>query len=171
MLQRAVASVNRQSLHPSHLILQFDVDGDGAAVTRQRGLEQVTTEWTAFLDDDDEFEDFHLEHLMFTALLVGADLVHSAFTVVHPFGKTVPVNAGPFQPERPHWSSSAITTLVRTEAALEVGGFLDEGVDTKAERGEDRRFMERFYASGHPIQFHNERTWRYYWFHQDGPEA
>jgi hypothetical protein len=54
MLGRAVGSVWAQTRPPAALSVAVDLDRAGAAVTRQRALDAVGTEWTAFLDSDDE---------------------------------------------------------------------------------------------------------------------
>jgi glycosyltransferase involved in cell wall biosynthesis len=69
MLDRALASVKAQTLRPERVVVEFDDDRLGAAATRQRGLEKVTTPWVAFLDDDDEFLPGHLYALFWTASL------------------------------------------------------------------------------------------------------
>lgn len=61
LLERALASVEAQTLKPSAVIVQHDVTREGAAQTRNRALEQVNTEWVAWLDDDDELLPNHLE--------------------------------------------------------------------------------------------------------------
>src|ERR671922_2284910 len=61
---RALASVAAQT-RPAHAVaLTVDIDRDGAGPTRTRGLMMVRTEWTAFLDDDDELKPHHLEVLL-----------------------------------------------------------------------------------------------------------
>lgn len=154
MLQRAVASVNRQTV-PRHLITVEDTDRQGAAATRQRGLDQVTTEWTAFLDSDDEMDPTHLEQLLACARETGADYVYPWFHIRggrDPF----PMFFGkPWDDDHPH--STTITILVRTELAQQVGF---HGI------GEDFRFTKDCIKAGARIVHHPARTWT--WHH--GPQ-
>lgn len=128
MLQRAIGSVSQQT-HPARsVIVEQDLDGAGAWATRNRGALHVRTEWTAFLDDDDQLLPQHLEVLLELAGQTGAGLVWGWFEVVggrDPF----PQHRGrPFDPDAPH--IVPITYLVRTEvlfaAILETGGFLPD---------------------------------------------
>jgi hypothetical protein len=166
MRNRAFASISQQTLLPDAVITVMDFNGDGVAATRHRALKMVDTEWTAFLDDDDEFLPNHLEDLSRVAILSKADLVHSSFFIQHPYNTVLP-QVHKFDPENPHWTASAITHLVRTRVARAVGGFLEEGV----ERGEDARFMMRIARAGYRIEFCDKRTWRYNQFHEDGPRS
>jgi glycosyltransferase involved in cell wall biosynthesis len=118
MLQRAITSVEKQTI-PHTLITVEDTQRQGAAATRQRGLNQVTTEWTAFLDSDDELDPTHLQQLLTCAEQTGADYVYPWFRVrggTDPF----PMFFGkPWDNAHPH--STTITILVRTELAQAVG--------------------------------------------------
>jgi glycosyltransferase involved in cell wall biosynthesis len=169
LLARAIQSVQAQTLPAQGIIVSTDNAGLGAPATRHRGLQSVQTEWTAFLDDDDEFKPTHLEHLATCAEDTEADLVFSWFDVVNgtdPF----PENFGrQFDVDHPH--QITITTLVRTEAALDAGGFLVDadgyGVDTEGNRtGEDFWFSVRMAGKGYRIVHLPERTWR--WHHDSG---
>lgn len=154
MLARAVASINRQTL-PHELITIEDTERQGAAATRQRGLDQVTTEWTAFLDSDDELDPTHLAQLLTCATETGADYVYPWFRVVggrDPF----PMFFGkPWDDDHPH--STTITILVRTGLARLVGFH---------GQGEDFRFTKGCVTAGARIVHHPERTWT--WHH--GPQ-
>lgn len=151
MLQRAVASVNRQTI-PHELITVEDTNREGAAATRQRGLDQVATEWTAFLDSDDEMDPTHLQQLLACAEQTGADYVYPWFRVkggVDPF----PMFFGkPWDDDHPH--STTITILVRTGLAKLVGF---QG------HGEDFAFTKGCVREGAQIVHHPARTWT--WVH------
>lgn len=165
LLDRALASVKGQTLRPADVVVEFDEERLGAAATRQRGLERVTTQWTAFLDDDDEFLPRHLAALSDAANAKEADMVFSWYQVVggmdprpREFGLT-------WDPENPR--QTTITTLVRTDLALSVGGFIDEEDDAvlispdRHYAGEDWRFTKRINEVG-VIHHHPEVTWRWY---------
>lgn len=157
MLKRAVASVQRQTT-PHHLITVEDTTGQGAAATRQRGLDQVTTPWVAFLDSDDEMDPTHLEQLLTCAEQTGADYVYPWFRVVggkDPF----PMFFGkPWDDAHPH--NTTITILVRTELAQRVGFQMKT---TGAWGGEDFRFTKRCIAAGAKIVHLPVRSWT--WHH------
>jgi glycosyltransferase involved in cell wall biosynthesis len=118
MLARAVASVNAQTA-PHKLITVEDTERQGAAATRQRGLDTATTEWVAFLDSDDEMDPDHIEQMLACAADTGADYVYPWFRVVggsDPF----PMFFGkPWDDAAPHCTT--ITILVRTELVREIG--------------------------------------------------
>jgi glycosyltransferase involved in cell wall biosynthesis len=62
-LRRALASVAIQTLQPAAIIVEYDHEHTGAAATKNRAAAKATTEWLAFLDDDDQFLPHHLETL------------------------------------------------------------------------------------------------------------
>lgn len=118
MMHRACRSVLDQTVPVEHVAVE-DVDRRGAAYTRQVGLEAVETEWTAFLDSDDEMDPDHVESLLRCAEETGADYVYPWFRVVggaDPF----PMFFGkPWDDLAPH--QTTITILVRTGLARSVG--------------------------------------------------
>lgn len=164
LLERALASVARQTLAPAQVIVEADVHREGAPVTRTRALELVTCPYVAFLDDDDELLPEHLAKLSAHLTATGADLVYPWFTVIggtdpfpHLFGR-------PFDPRQP--CQTTITTLARTEAVRAVGGFVSEtfGQDASGNRaGEDFRLVSRLVDRGYRIEHLPERTWL--WHH------
>lgn len=165
LLIRALASVAAQTRQPDEIVTVIDHQARGAARTRQHGLETATSEWVAFLDDDDELLPIHLERLLAHAETTGADMVFPWFHVVgglDPFPQHFGREWDPAEP-----TQTTITFLVRRQAALNVGGFLeaDDQPDTDPEGhriGEDFRFVCRL-AEKHRIVHYPERTWR--WHH------
>lgn len=151
MLERAAASVRAQTV-PVHHILAEDIHHLGAAITRAHGLHLVDTEWTAFLDSDDEMDPDHVEQLLACAADTGADYVYPWFRVVggsDPF----PMFFGkPWDDAHPH--STTITILVRTELAQQVGF---RGV------GEDFAFTKGCIVAGAKIVHLPVRSWT--WWH------
>jgi glycosyltransferase involved in cell wall biosynthesis len=125
MLGRALASVSAQTRPARTVVIEQDLDGAGAWETRNRGLLHVRTEWTAFLDDDDELLPHHLERLVELADDTGAGLVWGWFDVLGGFDPFPQHRGRTFDPDNPH--IVPITYLVRTEAllaaVLETGGF------------------------------------------------
>jgi glycosyltransferase involved in cell wall biosynthesis len=120
-LLRALASVQAQTLQPDTVVVELDADRDGAAVTRNRALDRVATEWVAFLDDDDEFYPDHLKRLARYTLLSGVDVAYPGYDC-----DDDPVNCFgiPFDPvllRRRNYIP--VTVLARTELVGEAGGF------------------------------------------------
>lgn len=117
-------------MQPLHHLIVTDNDREGSAVVRNRGLNSVTTEYTAFLDDDDELLPHHIRVLYGWALKTGADVLYPECRIVMN-GQDVPNTpewAGrpgrPFDPDILRQRSFIpVTTLVRTELAQAVGGF------------------------------------------------
>src|SRR5690606_33498849 len=77
---RALRTVYAQT-GPVHLQLAEDIHHKGAPATRQAGLDLVDTEWTAFLDSDDDLDPDHIEQLLACAKDTGADYVYPWFRV------------------------------------------------------------------------------------------
>jgi glycosyltransferase involved in cell wall biosynthesis len=163
MLQRAVRSIATQSAPAAAISVAVDIHRQGAPPTRQRALDAASTEWVAFLDDDDYFFPGHLERLSKHAIETGADFVYSWFEVpggVDPFPDTHFTN--PFNPEDP--IETTITTLVRADLAKAVGfQALNRG---EINTGEDRFFTLGCLNMGAKISHLVERTWA--WNHHSG---
>lgn len=115
MLSRALTSVCAQTLQPFTILVANDVDREGAGHTRQRLLDQVTTEWTAWIDSDDEWLPEHLAKLMRVATETDSVWVFSYFHGPDPLGHF----GRPFNPCTPHHTTMGI--LERTDLAKEVG--------------------------------------------------
>jgi sugar (pentulose or hexulose) kinase len=160
MLERAARSVRAQTV-PVHHVLAEDIHHMGAAITRTHGLALVETEWTAFLDSDDELDPDHIERLLAHAADTGADYVYPWFRVqggTDPF----PMFYGkPFDPAAPN--STTITILVRTELAKQIGFTRDPNVQVG---GEDFQFTLACINAGAEIVHLPRRTWT--WHH--GPQ-
>lgn len=150
MLQRAIASVSNQTIH-CELVIVKDVNREGAAVTRQRGLEQVTTPWTAFLDSDDELDSNHIEKLLTCAWETDADYVYPWFRVTGGSDPFPMIFGRPWDNAAPH--QTTITVLVRTEIAKQVGF---------SQSGEDWFFTLGCMNAGAKIVHLPERTWTWY---------
>lgn len=163
LLMRAVASVAAQTRMPDEIIVTVDHQGRGATWNRQHGLEQATGDWVAFLDDDDEFLPNHIERLLATAEDTGADMVFPWFHCVGGYDPFPQHFGREWTRDDPH--QTTITFLVRRQAALDCGGFVeaDDQVDGDGHRmGEDFRFVCRL-GEKHRIVHLPERTWR--WHH------
>jgi hypothetical protein len=119
MTKRAVGSVFGQSLPASAIIVEVDKYREGAAVTRNRALQKVTTEWVAFLDSDDQLKKNHLATLAHGAQATGADYLYTWYEAIGFRKDPLPHFGKVFDPEHP--TQTTITTLVRTELAQQVG--------------------------------------------------
>lgn len=167
---QAIESVKNQTLQAAKIIETMDTEWKGAASNRDNGLFQVTTKWTAFLDDDDFFYPNHLEELLKHALETEADLVYPWFDV---FGGTDPFPQWEGQPwDNNKFHQVPITFLVSTEAAQKVGGFNegwydDNPLDSEGHRcGEDYHFVKKLVKNNYKIVHLNKRTWG--WRHWTG---
>lgn len=158
-LARAVQSVADQTLPATQIIIQVDADHEGSAVTRNKALECVRTEWLAFLDDDDELYPHHLDECLRAAIAHDADVVYPGCDVIgghdphDRFGQ-------PFDPDLMRQKSYIpVTSLVRTYYALEVGGFeRPPGSDY-----DDWGFYLKLLNAGAKFLHHPVKTWR--WTH------
>lgn len=170
MLARALESVWRQTLQPDVIVIAQDNDRSGAAHTRERGTAAVTTEYVAYLDDDDQLYTNHLELLACEIRDTSADLVYPWFDVDggrDPF----PHHEGlPWRDEEP--IQVPVTFIARTAAIRDAGGWTDDwdstlaedpGVDLEGNRaGEDWRLVLRMVRNGAKIVHLNRRTWLWY---------
>ena len=165
LLDRAVRSVLAQTM-PVELVQAEDIHRTGAAITRHHGLALVDTEWTAFLDSDDEMDRDHIEQLVACAESSGADYVYPWFRVqggTDPF----PMFFGkPWDDAEPH--QTTITILVRTELAKQVGFHTPPPDSTiHGQRGgEDWHFTLGCLAARAKIVHLPRRTWT--WHHHPG---
>lgn len=121
-LDVALASVREQTLKPETVLVELDEHREGAATTRNVALSKVATEWVAFLDDDDVLYPDHLKLLARYARLTGVDVVYPGWDGPDPTG----MQGKPFDPvllQRANYIP--VTTLCRTSAVLDAGGFQD----------------------------------------------
>jgi glycosyltransferase involved in cell wall biosynthesis len=163
LLARALASVHAQSYPPAEVITMVDLQREGAAATRNRALDLVTTEYCAFLDDDDELYPDHLRRLARFARLNGADLVYPYFDAdvdeLNTFGL-------PFDPVLLRQANFIpVTVLARTQALKDVGGF-QQHPDRNGDPCEDWGLWLALLDAGATLAHLPARTWRW---HNGGP--
>lgn len=159
MTKRAVGSALMQSHPASCIIVEQDLTKAGAPVTRNRGLQKVTTPWVAFLDSDDQFKKNHLETLVRGAEETGADYLYTWFEPIGFMADPLGHFGKVFDHENP--TQTTITTLVRTELAQQVG-FREPPKDARinGERyGEDFQFTVECIVAGAKIVHIPQRTW------------
>lgn len=182
LLKRALASVWAQTRRPDHVIVSPDPTATGAAQTRNRGLAQVTTEWTAWLDSDDELLPNHVADCLAWAELSGADLVYPYMIAVG--GRdplACPVNGilvnpyqVPFQQEQAlhlyHVGNFIpVTYIVKTELVRSVGGMPEPVPDETKDSGrieEDYGLLRRLLEVGAVFSHCPVRSWKYH-FHSE----
>lgn len=172
MVDRAVRSVWAQKLPAAELHVAVDRGGEGAWGTRDRGLRAVRSEWTAFLDSDDEMMPHHLRALALCAQRTGADYVYSYYLVRDALGRERP-DVDPlrhfgevFNPKDP--IQTTITILCRTDLAQAVG-FRAPPVDATVggqRYGEDYQYTLECVKAGAKIVHLPQRTW--WWNHHLG---
>jgi glycosyltransferase involved in cell wall biosynthesis len=158
-LAQAYASAAMNTLLPDSYAIAIDNERKGAPDTRQRALDMVTTPLVAFLDDDDEFMEDHLEKLYDCMVQNNADYVYSWFVMrggKDPFPRERLYED--FDPANP--VETTITTLVKTELAKSVG--FKAIPERLYNTGEDFNFTLGCIAAGAKIvHLKGERTWYY----------
>lgn len=169
LLDRALHSVRTQTRYPDGIVVEGDRLREGAAAVRNRGLARVETEWTAFLDDDDEFKPSHLLLLEAYQRRTGADMVYPWFDQpeknwdgLGAFGK--PFHELAHQLGQRNWIP--VTVLVRTQLLRDVGGF---GSPPGVQDCEDWGAWQRLHAAGASIVHLPRKTWIWHhWLADDG---
>lgn len=160
LLSRAMSSAAAQTLQPRTILVNNDIDRNGAGWNRRKLLDLVRTEWTAWLDSDDEWQPDHLEKLYGVATETESVYVYSWFHGGDPLGHF----GIPFDPCRPHHTT--MNVLVRTDIAKEVG-FRDNEVGPFA--NEDWGFITGVakLCCEHGLKMTHlaERTWTYHQGH------
>lgn len=161
LLERAVRSAGEaQTLKPARILVQVDADREGAAATRNRALEDVDTEYVAFLDDDDELLPDHLKLCGRAARLIGADVVYPGYECV---GGADPVGCfgipfdGALLEQR---NFIPVTVLARTEAVRAAGGF-QERPDEHGDPCEDWGLWLAMHEQGATFYHLPRVTWRW----------
>lgn len=162
LLTRALDSVWKQSHLPDAVSIALDHYHQGAAITRNRALHMATTEWIVFLDSDDILYPAYLKRMFEHQKETGADVCWPWFDVLganDPF----PMHFNKqWDPEVPH--IFPITTLVRRELAIKVGGFPEGPPASQWCAGEDFPFWKALSANGAKFSHLPERLWQ--WNHK-----
>lgn len=170
MLHRALRTVTAQTLLPENIIVSYDHEGLGHAGNRNKALEMVTTEWTAFLDDDDELLPHHLEHLLQVAEETDAALVYPWHVILDHDGNPIPdilhhsLTFDPVELRKNNYIP--VTVLAHTSALRVVGGFPTPGPGEMWRNCEDHGCWIRLLDAGYKFVHTNEVTWL--WHHHGG---
>lgn len=165
LLRRALESVLTQTRQADAISVVIDGARAGASATRNRAWRSLRTEYVAFLDDDDEFEENHLEVLLDAIRENRAQMAYSWFTVI---GGTDPFPSHfgrPWDPSDP--VQTTITCMWKRSALVRIGGFpeqFEDGTDRAGNRaGEDLLAVAKLNAAQGKIVHVPERTWL--WHH------
>lgn len=160
LLDRALRSALAQHIRFRRIIAKLDTNGLGSAATRNAGIELVDTEWTAFLDSDDELKPLHLGLLLDGAAIHRADMVYPWFE--HP-GRDDPFPgryrarfAGSLLLQRNY---IPVTVLVRTELLRAAGGFQPAMTEQNGSLNDEWGLWCRLHELGAKIEHVPERTW------------
>lgn len=157
LLGRAFASVRAQTVQPKGGVsIACDLDGQGAARTRQRALDEVETEFVSFLDSDDYWYPNHLETHWRLLTESGADVAYSWWGGNRPFPESTHRGLV-FNPLTPHHITMTLT--VRTSLA-KAAGFNDKPLHLDW-AGEDWLFILRLCELGARFVGTGEETWHY----------
>lgn len=115
-LGRAIGSVVSQTRPPERIHMYEDINRHGVGQSRRELICSVVTEWTAWIDSDDEWLPQHLDTLMKVAESApDIAYVYSWFHGPDPLGHF----GKPFNPCTPHHTTMGI--LERTSVAQEAG--------------------------------------------------
>lgn len=164
VFDRALTSVRWQE-HPVDAIsIAVDSTHAGAAATRNEALEGVTTEWTAFIDSDDQWRPHHIGSLLKAAQESGADVIYPWFTVTPAGFDPWPEREGqPFDRDALKVNNYIpVTTLVRTKMIKKVGGFRPKGPPENP--CDDWGTWDALLDEGAKFHHLNERTWFWWWW-------
>lgn len=162
LLLRALQSVTHQTLQPDSVIVLNDRDRDGVGVIRQRLLDQVRTEWVAWIDSDDEWSPEHLKKLKQVADETGSVYVFSGYhAITDPLGHF----GIPFNPCSPYHTTMGI--LERTDLAKEVGfpPSASHGTFSNEDWAHITGFAALACERGLRMTHLAERTWTYHMGH------
>ena len=114
-LGEAIASAVAQTLQPAAILVYNDQERHGAGGSRRALLDQVQTEWIAWLDSDDIWYPQHLSRCYTTAVETESIYVFPWFDGGDPLGHF----GLSFNPCTPHHTTMG--HLVRTDIARRVG--------------------------------------------------
>lgn len=166
MLTRALDSVWKQTHLPDAVAIALDHYRQGAAVTRNRALHMATTDWIVFLDSDDILYPDYLFKMGQHQRDTGADVVWPWFNVT---GSSDPIACHfgrQWVPDDPH--IFPITTLLRRDFAIKVGGFPEEYKASDNCAGEDYPFWISLSNAGAKFSHLPERLWEWNHIPPDG---
>jgi glycosyltransferase involved in cell wall biosynthesis len=176
-----VSSVLKQTRPVDQIVVSFDNERLGAAENRNKTWRAATTDWVAFLDDDDTLDANHIEVLLNHASKTGADLVF-------PWHRIDARAQGMFQEDIDILNARGIkdedivaelekrnfipiNVLVRRSALEAVGGFPKPfSEDWPHEAHEDWGCWKKLVKAGYKFSHTPEVTWTWYHWGHSSPE-
>jgi len=175
LLREALESVITQERQPDELIVAYDVDGAGAAPTRNHAWQRASADWIAFLDDDDQLYPQHIGTLLEHSTDV--DLVYPWFDLprgddplyVKRDGQLVRAYGVPFGDEQREYVLNEgnfipVTVLVRRAWLEKVNGFPQPQSERWAHTEcEDWGCWQDLLRAGARFRHVPERTWVWNW--------
>jgi glycosyltransferase involved in cell wall biosynthesis len=176
-LERALASVHAQTRKVDQVVVERDSLRTGAAQSRNRAMQRVTTDVIAWLDDDDEFLEAHISACM--RVLEQNREVDLVYPVPRMVGGRDPtavayqghlrlpwgIRFGKEQEAhlRRNGSFIPMTHLVRTEIVQRVNGFPEGFVLPSGRyRGEDEAYLIELLDAGAKFEHLDRKTWRWH---------
>jgi hypothetical protein len=169
LLERAIQSVNAQTLSPKKHHIKVDHGKLGHAAVIDAIVQEIDTTYIAILDDDDELLPEHLEVLHAAMQEHGADLVypHFRYASLGNAGHLERYFGQPWNNKDVH--QVPVTWLCRRDVFLECGGFSKDfdpnsyELDGEGQRaGHDYRFIQRMAAADKKIVHVPRVTWVYH---------
>lgn len=174
LMIRALNSVESQHRQPDQVVVEPDFNRTGAACTRNRALNKVTSDYVAILDDDDWLLPNHLKALMHVAEKEpDNDLIYPTPDVRNMPDPTAVVVGGRWKlPWGLDWTEDhrqhmiqrgnfvPVTCLIKTESLREVGGFPEpDHPDRRISHCEDWLCFRRMALKGMKFRHINVKTW------------
>jgi len=163
----AIRSARVQARPPENIVVHIDRNAEGPGPTRNAMLQDVATEWVAFLDDDDMFRSNHLSECLRTAENEQADLVYPWYHCPQGDPFTGIYGGGRHDWRDPVWDAVLlqgnfipVTVLARTQLVRDVGGFqVVQGGPPGSEKWEDWGLWIRLRQAGAHFAHCPEQTW------------
>lgn len=174
-LREALNSVLTQTYPVSELIVVTDHEAYGAASTRNRAWRRASSDWIAFLDDDDLLEPQHVQRLVehsddadliypWFHLPIGTDPLATLVNgqVTRPLG--VPFGAEQADYVMRHGNFIPVTVLVRRSYLEKIDGFpLPSSERWPHTECEDWGCWQDLLRAGARFKHVPERTWTWRW--------
>ena len=149
----ALHSVRQQTVAAEHVVI-LDDKRKGPAWARNKGIREATTEWVAFLDDDDVLLPNHLETLLKHSK--HADIVYSLPTAEGRDDWHPQHFCNMDRIEHTNWIP--VTVLARRKVLLDVGGFPG---NTEPPDFEDWALWRKLHKAGYRFKCVHQFTWIY----------